>query len=65
MFLFMEPDQITRAETAITDLLAHVRELIERRSQAPADDPMMALIRAGHDGDRLTDAAAPWAEIED
>jgi cytochrome P450 len=24
VFLFMEPDQITRAETAITDLLAYV-----------------------------------------
>jgi cytochrome P450 len=54
VFLFMEPEQITRAETAITDLLAYVRELIEQRSHAPADDLMTALIRAEHDGDRLT-----------
>jgi cytochrome P450 len=54
VFLFMEPDQITRAETAITDLLAYVRELIGQRSYAPADDLMTALIRAEHDGDRLT-----------
>jgi cytochrome P450 len=54
VFLFMEPDQITRAETAITELLAHVRELIEQRSHAPADDLMTALIRSEDDGDRLT-----------
>jgi len=54
VFLFMEPDQITRAETAITELLAYVRELIEQRGQTPADDLMTALTRAEHDGDRLT-----------
>src|SRR5215472_8750810 len=54
VFLIMGPDQITRAETAITELLAYVRELIEERSHAPADDLMTALIRAEHDGDRLT-----------
>ena len=40
--------------TAITELLAYLRELPERRSRAPADDLMTALIRAEDDGDRLT-----------
>jgi cytochrome P450 len=54
VFLFMEPAQIARAEAAITNLLAYVRDLIEQRSHAPADDLVTAMIRAEHDGDRLT-----------
>jgi cytochrome P450 len=54
VFLFMEPAQIARADAAITNLLAYVRDLIEQRSHAPADDLVTAMIRAEHDGDRLT-----------
>jgi cytochrome P450 len=54
VFLFMEPEQIARAEEAIIDLLAYVRDLVEQRSHIPADDLMTALTRAEHEGDRLT-----------
>ena len=54
VFLFMEPGQIAQATAAIEKLLAYLRELVEQRSQAPADDLMTSLLRAEHAGDRLT-----------
>ena len=54
VFGFMEPAQIAAATAAVGELLAYVRELIEQRSHTPADDLMTSLIRAEHDGDRLT-----------
>lgn len=54
IFGFMEPAQIAAAERAITELLAYVRELVAQRSETPADDLLSALLRAEHDGDRLT-----------
>ncbi len=56
VFLFMQPEQIARAEAAIIELIAYVRELVEQRHDTPANDLMTALIRAEHDGDRLTRA---------
>src|SRR4029450_10555058 len=50
----MESGQIARAEAAIGNLLAYVRDLVARRSDTPADDLVTALIRAEHDGDHLT-----------
>lgn len=54
VFLFMTVEQIAAATAAITELLAYARDLLERRSDRPADDLMTSLIRAEHDGDRLT-----------
>jgi len=54
VFLFMEPAQIANATAAISQLLAYLRGLIDQRSHAPADDLMTSLIRAEHEGDRLT-----------
>ena len=54
VFLFMEPAQIADATGAIGPLLAFIRELVEQRTHTPADDLMTSLIRAEHDGDRLT-----------
>ncbi|MGH3053697.1 MAG: cytochrome P450, partial [Gaiellaceae bacterium] len=54
VFLFMEPAQIAAATAAISELLAYARDLLERRSHTPAADLMTSLIRAEHDGDRLT-----------
>jgi len=54
VFLFMEPAQIAAATAAIAPLLAFLRELVEQRTHAPADDLVTSLIRAEHDGDRLT-----------
>jgi hypothetical protein len=54
VFLFMEPQQIAAATIAIQQLLGYVGELVEHRSHTPADDLMTSLIRAEHDGDRLT-----------
>ena len=54
IFGFMEPAQIAAANAAITELLAYVRDLVEQRSAVPADDLLSALLRAEHDGDRLT-----------
>jgi hypothetical protein len=54
VFGFMEPAQIANATAAVCELLAYLRELIELRSQTPADDLMTSLLRAESDGDRLT-----------
>ena len=54
VFLFMEPAQIASATAAIDPLLAYLRRIVEERSQTPADDLMTSLLRAEHDGDRLT-----------
>lgn len=54
IFGFMEPAQIEAAESAITHLLDYVRDLVAERSATPADDLLSALLRAEHDGDRLT-----------
>jgi len=54
IFGFMEPAQIAAANTAITELLAYVRDLVAQRSKATRDDLLSALLRAEHDGDRLT-----------
>jgi len=54
VFGFMEPTQIANATAAVNQLLAYLRELIEQRRHTPADDLMTSLIRAEHDGDRLT-----------
>ncbi len=54
VFLFMEPAQIAAATAAIDQLLAYLREIVEQRSHTPADDLMTSLLRAEHDGDRLT-----------
>jgi hypothetical protein len=54
VFGFMEPAQIANATSAVCELLAYVRKLVEERSHTPADDLMTSLIRAEHDGDRLT-----------
>jgi cytochrome P450 len=54
IFGFMEPTQIAAANVAITELLAYIRDLVEQRSAVPADDLLSALLRAEHDGDRLT-----------
>ena len=56
VFLFMEPAQIASATAAIDPLLAYLRRIVEARSQTPADDLMTSLLRAEHDGDRLTRA---------
>lgn len=53
-FAWMDPAQIAAAESASVALLAYVRDLVEERSHAPADDLITALIRAEHAGDRLT-----------
>jgi len=49
-----QPGQIAKATAAIEKLLAYLGDLIEQRSHTPADDLMTSLIRAEHDGDRLT-----------
>ena len=54
VFGLMEPAQIAGADGRDHELLAYLRELLEQRSHAPADDLMTSLIRAEHDGDRLT-----------
>jgi len=54
VFLFMEPAQIAAATAAIDQLLGYLRELVEQRNHTPADDLMTSLLRAEHDGDRLT-----------
>jgi hypothetical protein len=54
VFLFMQPAQIAAATAAIEQLLAYLRELVEQRSQTPADDLMTSLLRAESEGDRLT-----------
>lgn len=54
VFGIMQPAQIAAATSAIGELLAYASELRERRSDVPADDLMTSLIRAEHDGDRLT-----------
>jgi hypothetical protein len=54
VFLFMEPAQIANATAAIDPLLCYVRELVGQRSHTPADDLVTSLLRAEHDGDRLT-----------
>jgi cytochrome P450 len=50
----MEPAQIEAATAAVVQLLGYVRALVETRAGAPADDLISALVRAEHDGDRLT-----------
>jgi hypothetical protein len=54
VFLFMEPAQIAAATAAIEQLLGYLRLLVEQRNHTPADDLMTSLLRAEHDGDRLT-----------
>jgi len=54
VFGMMDPRQIAAATSAIAELLAYARDLLERRSHTPADDLMTSLIRAEHDGDRLS-----------
>ncbi|MCX5738782.1 MAG: cytochrome P450, partial [Proteobacteria bacterium] len=54
VFLFMEPAQIANATAAIDQLLCYLRRIVEQRSHTPADDLMTSLLRAEHDGDRLT-----------
>lgn len=54
IFGLMEPVQIAAANVAIRSLLAYVRGLVEERSEIPTDDLPSALLRAEHDGDRLT-----------
>ena len=56
VFSFMEPAQIATATAAIDPLLAYLRRIVEERSQTPADDLMTSLLRAEHDGYRLTRA---------
>jgi hypothetical protein len=53
-FGLMTPAQIVAAEAAITELLDYVRDLVDQRSHATADDLVSGLIRAEHDGERLT-----------
>ena len=53
IFGFMEPAQIAAATRAIEALLAYVRDLVEQRSGAPADDLITSLLRAEDDGERL------------
>lgn len=50
----MKPAQIAAANVALGELLACVRSLVAQRSEFPADDLLSALLRAEHDGDRLT-----------
>jgi cytochrome P450 len=53
-FALMDPEQIRRATDAIGPLLACVSDIVEERSQAPADDLITALVAAEEDGDTLT-----------
>jgi cytochrome P450 len=53
-FGWMDPDQIDAATSAITELLAYVEELAERRRTDPANDLITALHNAEDEGDRLT-----------
>lgn len=54
VFGYMEPEQIAAATAAIGELLVYSRDLLARRSHAPADDLMTSLLQAEHDGDRLS-----------
>jgi len=54
VFGWMEPAQVEAAEAAIVALLGYLRDLVEERSHSSAPDLITALIRAEHEGDRLT-----------
>lgn len=54
VFLMMTPEQIAAATTAITELQSYVDELTTRRSKAPGQDLITALLAAEADGERLT-----------
>ena len=53
-FALMDADQIRRATNAIQPLLACVSDVVEARSQAPAEDLISALVAAEDQGDTLT-----------
>jgi cytochrome P450 len=54
VFFMMTAEQIEAATTAITELLAYVDELTQRRREEPGPDLITALLAAEADGDRLT-----------
>jgi cytochrome P450 len=54
IFGFMDPEQIDQAESALVSLLAYTFDLVTRRENDPADDLITELIRAEHEGDKLS-----------
>ena len=54
VFIFMTPEQISAAATALAELLDYVEDLATRRSADPGPDLITALLAAESDGDRLT-----------
>ena len=52
-FALMDADQIRRATNAIQPLLACVSDVVEARSQAPAEDLISALVATEDQGDTL------------
>ncbi len=54
VFTLMEPDQITAAGSALSELLHYVTDLVDRRHDDPGDDLITSLLRAEEEGDRLT-----------
>ncbi len=54
VFLVMTPEQIASATTALAELQSYVDELTTRRSKAPGQDLITALLAAEADGERLT-----------
>lgn len=54
VFTFMEPSEIAAAESALSELLDYVANLVRRRQADPGEDLITSLLRAEEEGDRLS-----------
>jgi cytochrome P450 len=54
IFGLMDPEQIAEASSALAGMLAYASELVDHRDGVPGDDLITCLLRAEHDGDKLT-----------
>ncbi|HTU36409.1 MAG TPA: cytochrome P450 [Acidimicrobiales bacterium] len=54
VFTFMEPSEIAAAESALSELLDYVANLVRRRQADPGEDLITSLLRAEDEGDRLS-----------